>query len=58
MTKKELIDILAAVEDDDQVRLIGQTEYGHEYQVEVDSVECKVDGGSICSRFVLYRADL
>ena len=34
MTKKELINILAAIDDDDQVRLTSETGYGYEYQVE------------------------
>lgn len=58
MTKKDLINILAAIDDDDQVRLTSETGYGYEYQVEVDSVECGVESGSICSRFVLYRGEV
>ncbi len=57
MTKKELLDILAAADYDAQIRLMSETAYEYEYPVKIDSVMCAVENGNLSSKVILSRVE-
>lgn len=57
MTKRELLNILTAVEGESQIDFYFQTAYGYESPAEIDYVKSELKNGTVNSMLILYKAE-